>query len=374
MSADLCHSLRAVSASTRALICSKLNSCPILEQSISHHTAPRVLNTDSKAVATLLHKLQAAPYEALLSSEGCKVMLILTRDTTLPNTPCRCVIVNTAHRVVVSRMAFDATLFEGDTIFSGELVLASCTSRGGNRTFLVQDLLVLQGVLLVGNVAPSQRLALALDVVTRGHAPDLLFDEVRLSVKKACSTRNVGPLLEMAAGLPYQSLALLLRPTDQDGQWFTIPLLNQVPLGKGCVQTQRQTPLSPQPAPTKQSDTLVKAPSKHNVHMTRVLEVRRTDLPDVFEGRPVPSKSRLSQPAWEPMCVQTLMESRHMKNIFSKVKQAETTRLKCVFNTAFGRWGPLLGAPTPCVNSFPVSEVALDSAVDNGSGSVNPPS
>lgn len=367
---ELCRGLRAVSHSTREAVLSKVSSCHALE-GVGFGTAIRVSSSDKSSVARMVARLQALPYDAVLGAGGDRVLLVLTKDTTLDGAPARCLFVNASRMVVAVRIAFDAALFDGDTILSGELVLASCTARGGNRTFLIQDLLVLQGKCLVGHIAPSVRLTWALDMIERGHVPDPAFDEVRLCVKRSCSTCDLGPLLEIAKHLPYRSTSLVLRPSYSDEQVFVVPIQQHRPGSsnngthpKLLSRVPRSTPYQSEAA---ESSGVTKVQARAGLMTARVMEVRRTDLPDVFEARLTGNST--TGGAWAPMCVPTLAASRHMTTAFRDVALAHTTRMMCTFDAAFGRWGPSLGSDV----SFSRPEVAHAQVV-HGSGSVRPSS
>lgn len=359
-----------VSPASRARVCSLISSSLGLAD-IALNKGVRVTTSDRRSTERLVASLQAAPHQAMLSSDGARVMLILSQDSMVMGCPKRCMIMTASSNVLAVRVTFDAALFEGDTIFSGEMVKAVSSVGLTTRTLLIHDLLIMQGQNLVGNMAPCHRHAWALDVIARGHVPDPAFDDLRLYVKQACSSRDMNALLDLAHVLPYPSCSILLRASDRDGVVFMVPLPRP---NNGKESKKALDPPQPHKSdlPRVQTSILVvqdkdikskaKSEDKTGACVAQMMEVRCTDLPDVYEvltmKKPSASSSLPSSHSggrWDTMCVPSLAASRHMHDAFCESRLTLSVRMMCSFNAAFGRWGPFTTSPEI---SFPPLDVA----------------
>lgn len=357
-----------VSPASRTRVCSIISASPGLAD-IALNKGVRVTTSDRRSTDSLVASLQAAPYQAMLSSDGARVMLILSKDSMVIGCPRRCMIMTASSNVLAVRVSFDAALFEGDTIFSGEMVKSASSLGLTTRTLLIHDLLIMQGQNLVGNMEPRQRHAWALDVITRGHVPDPAFDDLRLYVKQACSSRDMNPLLDLAHVLPYPSCSILLRASDRDGVVFMVPLPRSN-TGKERKKAfdppklQHALPRVQAPSLAVQDNDIkrkAKSGDKTVACVARMMEVRCTDLPDVYEvltlkkpSSSSPSSQRGSG-GWDTMCVPSIAASRHMRDAFRQSRPTVSVRMMCSFNAAFGRWGPFTTSPEI---SFPPPDVA----------------
>lgn len=349
---DIRSFFRPVSQASRALLFSTLQRKWGLIPNTRSQGHVDVSDGDRSSVSMMLHSVRSVRYVATLSSGRRRVLLVLMRDATVAGSPCRCLLVD-SKSVVWTRLMFDSSLFVPGTVFEGEIVAATGDSR--QVTFLVDDLLVLRGDPLVGVVGLQQRHDMMVGIVERGHAACPLFDEVQIIIKYICLPHDVSPLLHMATLLPYASRFLTLRPIEGPGSpVFIIPL----PVDPSRLRPPPQQPPPQQPPPQPpqeppQPNTRTRKPR------SRVLCIRQTDLPDVYEIQDGAAQ-------WSLACLPTMASSRMMREAFLKAPPSTTVRMRCLFNVAFGKWEPCPKA----ANSFSQSGVA-QASVENGGEPIN---
>lgn len=269
--------------------------------------------------------LKTSPYVAMLSTSRTRILLLLIRDTSVVGSPCRCLFVDPSRGDVVSaRMVFDASLFQIGTVMEGELIATQT-----EMLFLVTDLTLLHGQRPAGGF--RRRREVLADIVQHGHICDPIFDDAQIIVKRLCDPKDLSPFLDMSP-IPHASRFLTLHPCE-DGRGLPV---FRVSLPAALLP--RPTPVaepvaSPDPAPSIETQ-LIPVRSVRE----RVMNVRRTDLPDVYEV--------LVRGSWILACLPTIATSHEMRRLFQGSVHTAVVRTRCTFNTAFGRW-----EPSP--NSFP---------------------
>lgn len=295
----------------------------------------------------MLRALREAPYVAMMSCGRVRVLLLLLRDATVIGAPARCLFVDPVRGAVVStRMVFAETLFErGGTVLEGEIVEAT-----GSEVilFLVDDVLLLHGQARRPEDGFMQRRGMiAREIMERGYVFDPIFDDIQLVVKRLCLPHDLSPFLDASHRLAHPPRFVTLRPCCDRGGLSAF----RVALEEGVHQRLHQrphqrpssTPLQEQLVPEPQQQTADRPRTTHIRPRSRVMSVRRTDLPDVYEV--------WDGIAWTLACLPTLSTSRAMRALLAA--STSVVRMRCTFNVAFRGW-----EPTPI--SFPQTEETKD--------------
>lgn len=266
----------------------------------------------------LIRSLGPENYVAMMATSRAKVLLMLIRDPSVPGSPCRCLFLHPGHwKVASARMAFDEALFQDGTVFEGELV-----TRVSEVWFLINDLMILHGMRPTGGLL--RRRELLKQIILRGHVADPLFDDAQISVKQLCDPRDLSPLL-VDVKFPWRFVTL--HPCDDQ------------PIAPAFRLTLPPRPTSHHSAPTHM---LARTPTSLPVAPTptaadakpRMMKVRRTELPDVYEV--------LDKGVWNLACLPTIASSREMRHLFAQSScSAAVIRTSCAFNKAFRGWEPV---------------------------------
>lgn len=342
------HAMHHVSKECRSRILASLSRLHDLKPHVRRGMYVNVRNDDGACIARMRDAVAATPHVAMLASKGRNMLMVLTRDETAhPEAPGRCLLVDSTS-VFSVRLAFDSSLFDGDTVFEGELV--SCD---GKHTFLVDDILVIRGTWLPDRVDLRDRHATALDIVENGHAFYPGFDTVRIVVKRPFLPHDMMSIIEFADKLPYPSTSVLLRPMFGNGHVFIAPLYSHPSLSHVSPQhapLQSSPHFMPPPAPPSHplhqpslqpTPTPTPTPTIQRPCMT-VMLARMTDMPDVYEVCR-DTKTRGTARAWSQACVPTLAASKIIRAAFSggHPPGSQLVKVGCVMNDAFNRWEPV---------------------------------
>lgn len=286
-----------------------------------------------KSVEDLRICMRREPYIATLSLGSLRrpVELLLTRDRSMPGEPCRTFFLQ-GDQIVTSRLIFDAELFEGDTVFLGEIV---CSLTDASVLFVIEDLSVLQGQSMCASY--ERRNEIARDILARGHVPDPLFSVVRLSIKATCVPHVLAPLLTSRGALPYATTHVSLRPLIGSGPVFLVSL-DENESQQDPPRPRPRPPPSPPPPPyfplhRPDPSRLPRQPLDHEPSdpIRKTLRVCQTDLPDVYAVTdPTTGVGSIA-------CIPTLSLSRTMRRLFGGAREVS---VRCTYNVAFGKWEP----------------------------------
>lgn len=283
-----------------------------------------LVKMDTQHLAYLTDAITRARHVATLSHGRQRVLLVLMRDDTVVGAPATCMLVDVSRRTVVSvRLAFDASLFDDTTVFEGELVVSR-----EKVMFLVDDLLFIRGAAL--GTCIQQRQDTVIRILGGGHLADRSFDDLQVIIKSMCHLHDLSPLINLVGTLPYLTDYITFRPMEPMPMgvqltWFYLPL------PPACAPQPVLQPvrlLVPDPPPLPR---VLPPPStsKQVQRAARMMIVRRTGLPDVYE---------VLDGEWRIACLPTLLASRFMRHIFSDTHTQR--RVRCSFNVAFQKWEP----------------------------------
>lgn len=325
------HPFTEVSSSTRQRVFKKLNSirylCALQEVMASN-------------VEDMLMMLRRQEYSASLSSGNSQVFMVLTRDTDTCGHPCRCIFaswhspgVRAVFVCAASRMFFDAALFEQDTVLLGELV----KSADGSISFLADDLIVLNGVILIDSHTIHDRHSTIVNILHQGHRQDPLFASVQMVIKSLCQPHDVSPLIKLANQLPYTSRFLTLRPVMGRCHVFQIRIESPRTERPANTISDINTSTLSTPPPHPVYPDVLNTAREHNTGRRKMLLIRRTDLPDVYEV------SEGKGQMWNIACLPTLAASQYVAEMFHNTPQSACVWLECTFNVAFNKWEPNTG-------------------------------
>ena len=270
-------------------------------------------------------------------------------------------------RMIVSRFCFADELFE-NTLFEGEMV----RDKNGGWTFLVNDLLALRDR-TQAQVNLSRRLNTIYGILATSFVPDAC-DICRLSVKRyfPCSML-MHVLQDFVPRLPYTCRGVYFKPlffkyrdvllNFDDSLVKRIVRMKYKDVGSFFLMSDRDklsaalpshvdksaaavTPLAPDllSAPEPSASRSV-APDGNGNGVSqggRLLWVRRTNLPDVYE---LYEYEKASPPfigieSVGHASVPRLACSRMLREIFKTATVTDAVPMWCTFTSKFGKWTP----------------------------------
>lgn len=282
------------------------------------------IGADRNQIAALMNATCVERHAATLSHGRQRVFLVLMHDHSVSGAPATCMLIDIYRRTVASvRMAFDSLLFDGTTVFAGELVMGA----NDRMLFLVEDILLLRGAALETDL--QMRHDTVISIMKDGRTRDTSYDDLHVVVKRFCHLHDLSPLLDLIPGLSYSTGYITVRPTAACSPWFDISLPTHISLQSPKLKIAR--PFRNPPTDSNYCTLTAAGPKKAS--RPRILEVRRTDLPDVYE---------ILDRRWSIACLPTLLASHFMRHKFAGKCQSnqQSLRMWCTFNVAFQKWEP----------------------------------
>ncbi|PNH12597.1 hypothetical protein TSOC_000463 [Tetrabaena socialis] len=320
--------------------------------------------------------IQANPHLLSLRTHGNPYYLYLTKV----NGVCQCIFVDKKiqqgyfqPRMILTKLWFDADLFSG-TIFDGEMV--RCQDVKGEReevywTFIINDLIVDRGVPL-SNVNFVRRINRVYEMLSTQFLVDGM-DACKVQVKKYFKYDQLDAMVSSfmktlpypIRGIIFKSLFLKFRDilfefrNEQEIQQgkehmrsqrtkladgFRVdtmsPKFNQKtkPDTKLNVVQKRDRKNPRQKSPTRtQTQSQTQTESKPKTDLIRSFDVRKTNLPDVYElVDKVHDKKELA-------CIPDLTTSKEMRKLFETIGVAKSIPIRCMLHDKFKKWVPMTG-------------------------------
>lgn len=255
-------------------------------------------------------------------------------------------------RIILGRGLFDPSVFE-NTVIEGEMI----KDKHGKWLFLINDVIAYKGEYLE-NMPFPKRLQYAYDLLTRQYQTDDYVDVCTFHVKQFVYATKDGLdyLLEFNETLPYTNRGIYYWPFYLR---YKPKLVNFDPsLIKEVHRKVKDTPdfkesvpvSAPEPRTPRTPETLspVKTPVPkpvvceaeiaHLKHDERILWLRKTDQPDVYE---VLEQDNLQSNKMGVAHVASLITSKMLRREFKEATVAVLIPFKCVYNEGFKKWHPL---------------------------------
>lgn len=252
----------------------------------------------------------------------------------------------------LAHIRFDASLFDGGTVFEGELFgVAPRRSRDDVPwIFVADDILAVSGT-RVNDPNCTRRRHLMHRVLEDKHVPDPLSggvivrtrDHLGMSSSMGVISRLVDELdpsqvselrFRVCHGTPGRSqrtsvLSLVIPPPETPS---SLPDISK-------AESDSKQPVVHDDVWTPPPPPLVRHDATRWEGPTRVFWVRRTALPDVYE---LFNDSHQASTPIDTACVATIQQSKALRDVFQDVRnpREHSVAMRCVFNTKFNKWTP----------------------------------
>lgn len=264
-----------------------------------------------------VRKIRSNSHLACLKSNGNPYFLLLTRINHV-NT---CVFIDKKiqhgyllPRMIIVRLPFDDSLFRGNTLFEGEMVLSEDKK---DCRFLLNDIFAYKGKQLA-NTNFVNRLNTLYAVLENEYEPshNRFF---RMEVKRYVSCEELDELVGgFAKSLPYTNRGVIFKPMFVK---FRDILYN---FEDGLVKSTVRVKYG-------EANKFI-TPEE----VTRSFKIKNTTDPDVYELYDEVTNDLVGSPL-----VNTLQVSKYLGGIFRDARACSAPSLRCRFNDRFKRWEPI---------------------------------
>lgn len=296
-----------------------------------------------------INKLKRNPYVASLKSNGNPYLLFLTK---FHNTDI-CIMIDKKiqqgyflPRMIIDRLCFDSTLFT-DTLFEGEMIKSNSKDKW---IFMINDILAIEGV-KQDNVNFIKRYNKIHEIVSTKYHP-LPGQKFSIQIKKYFKVNDIDDLLSFKDTLEYSSRGIIFKPMFLK---FRDILYN---FDDSLIDNKKKIKYSEDNKFIESIDNTFKNTNTTNttsainlayihekksngdninqVITNRVLEVEKTDKPDVFNLYD-DDKKHIGI-----ACIPTLKTSKLMHSAFKNATLVEKIKFECKYTDKFAnKWIPI---------------------------------
>ena len=239
-------------------------------------------------------------------------------------------------RIIFGRGLFDKKLFK-NTLLDGEMV--KC--KDNTWTFLINDIICYEGVFLNKKMLP-ERLKIIYNMLETQHTPDETVDVCNYKVKRYFNMYKeaIETIMELSSNLNYTCRGIYICPYDirykpKLYNFDESSVINVVRKTKDITEFNSGSTAS-------SGSTAAVAPSVPTIeHITptneeKILYIVKTNEPDIYNV--YDNEDVLNKPSIGIALVQTLNDSKLLRNSFRDKNAITNIKFACVYVDKFKKW------------------------------------
>jgi len=243
-------------------------------------------------------------------------------------------------RIIFGRGLFDKKLFK-NTLFDGEMV--KC--KDNKWTFLINDIICYEGNYLNKKMLPD-RLKIIYNILEHQYTPDKTIDVCTYKVKCYFNMykESIENIMELSSNLNYTCRGIYIWPYDIKYKpklynFDESSVINVVRKTKDITEF-KSMEIAKEPTITDiAKDTSIVEITKELNNEEKILYIVKTNEPDIYNV--YDNEDVLNKPSIGIALVQTLSDSKLLRNSFRDKNAITNIKFVCVFVDKFKKWRAL---------------------------------
>jgi len=257
-------------------------------------------------------------------------------------------------RIIFGRGLFDKKLFK-NTLLDGEMV--KC--KDNTWSFLINDIICYEGTYLNRKMLP-ERLKIIYNMLETQYTPDETIDVCNYKVKRYFNMckEAIETIMELSSNLNYtcrgiyicpydfkykpklynfdeSSVINVVRKTKDITEFNSGALATPASLASLATAAPSQAPLTPALAPAQATPSVPSAPTVPTTE-EKILYIVKTNEPDIYNV--YDNEDVLNKPSIGIALVQTLSDSKLLRNSFRDKNAITNIKFACVYVDKFKKW------------------------------------
>ena len=245
-------------------------------------------------------------------------------------------------RIIFGRGLFDKKLFK-NTLLDGEMV--KC--KDNSWTFLINDIICYEGIYLNRKMLPD-RLKIIYNMLDNQYTPDETIDVCNYKVKSYFNMykESIENIMELSSNLNYTCRGIYIWPFDIKYKpklynFDESSVINVVRKTKDITEFKSMEPVAASTSTVIEHVVAHAAPvgsSSTNIlnNEEKVLYIVKTNEPDIYNV--YDNEDVLNKPSIGIALVQTLSDSKLLRNSFRDKNAITNIKFACVFVDKFKKW------------------------------------
>jgi hypothetical protein len=243
-------------------------------------------------------------------------------------------------RIIFGRGLFDKKLFK-NTLLDGEMV--KC--KDNSWTFLINDIICYEGVYLNRKMLP-ERLKIIYNMLENQYTPDKTIDVCNYKVKSYFNMykESIENIMELSSNLNYTCRGIYIWPFDIKYKpklynFDESSVINVVRKTKDITEFKSMEPVATtviEHVVEQPSAAQASAPTNILNNEEKVLYIVKTNEPDIYNV--YDNEDVLNKPSIGIALVQTLSDSKLLRNSFRDKNAITNIKFACVFVDKFKKW------------------------------------
>ena len=245
-------------------------------------------------------------------------------------------------RIIFGRGLFDKKLFK-NTLLDGEMV--KC--KDNSWTFLINDIICYEGIYLNRKMLP-ERLKIIYNMLENQYTPDETIDVCNYKVKSYFNMykESIENIMELSSNLNYTCRGIYIWPFDIKYKpklynFDESSVINVVRKTKDITEFKSMEPVAAAISTVIEHVVAPAAPvgsSSTNIlnNEEKVLYIVKTNEPDIYNV--YDNEDVLNKPSIGIALVQTLSDSKLLRNSFRDKNAITNIKFACVFVDKFKKW------------------------------------
>ena len=243
-------------------------------------------------------------------------------------------------RIIFGRGLFDKKLFK-NTLLDGEMV--KC--KDNKWTFLINDIICYEGNYLNKKMLP-ERLKIIYNILEHQYTPDKTIDVCTFKVKcyfNMCK-ESIENIMELSSNLNYTCRGIYIWPYDIKYKpklynFDESSVINVVRKTKDITEFKSMEIANNTSIADTTKDTSIVEISKELNNEEKILFIVKTNEPDIYNV--YDNEDVLNKPSIGIALVQTLSDSKLLRNSFRDKNAITNIKFVCVFVEKFKKWRAL---------------------------------
>ena len=240
-------------------------------------------------------------------------------------------------RIIFGRGLFDKKLFK-NTLLDGEMV--KC--KDNKWTFLINDIICYEGNYLNKKMLP-ERLKIIYNILEHQYTPDKTIDVCTFKVKcyfNMCK-ESIENIMELSSNLNYTCRGIYIWPYDIKYKpklynFDESSVINVVRKTKDITEFKSMEIANNTSIADTTKDTSIVEISKELNNEEKILFIVKTNEPDIYNV--YDNEDVLNKPSIGIALVQTLSDSKLLRNSFRDKNAITNIKFVCVFVEKFKKW------------------------------------
>ena len=245
-------------------------------------------------------------------------------------------------RIIFGRGLFDNKLFK-NTLLDGEMV--KC--KDNSWTFLINDIICYEGIYLNRKMLP-ERLKIIYNMLENQYTPDETIDVCNYKVKSYFNMykESIENIMELSSNLNYTCRGIYIWPFDIKYKpklynFDESSVINVVRKTKDITEFKSMEPIAAATSTVIEHVVAPAAPigsSSTNIlnNEEKLLYIVKTNEPDIYNV--YDNEDVLNKPSIGIALVQTLSDSKLLRNSFRDKNAITNIKFACVFVDKFKKW------------------------------------